>query len=178
MPTAVKSLDCPKCGCPLKLNGTTSNHECRACATQFLIEGVLCAHCHQHHDQLQPNCSCCGKQLSRMCRRCCIPNKATDEYCSKCGIAMDILDLGVADHRHRTRELRKKIVSDSPKVRQQVNNVVRSCEAAAVKAMEEHNAELVQALEKAQQDGQKLLRAASVVFAVLVGLCVLGLIIS
>jgi len=54
--------------------------------------------------------------------------------------------------------------------------VVRSCEIAALKASEESHAQQAFRGQQAQRDGRKLLRAASMIFAALIGLCVLGLI--
>lgn len=171
MTVAVTAFKCPGCGAPLRLDSTNSNQKCESCSTQFHIQGCLCPECHQHHDTLARACRRCGTDMTRLCRRCYIPNYIKDEFCRTCGVGLDILDIGVAEHRHATVELRKKHIRKSGDIRvtsERTIDDLRSATYQAEKKQKRKRAKIAMAArEQAQQQWKVLAAIAGILFVAL-----------
>lgn len=99
MPNLIlKEVSCPNCQNAIDVREHGQHVECDACASRFILQGHLCPNCSKYHKGEAPFCSNCGQNLTRTCRRCHTNNWAGDEYCTKCGEAMDIFDLLSMQH--------------------------------------------------------------------------------
>lgn len=100
----LQEIRCPNCQTPIQLQGHGQTIACEACNSQFLLQGHLCPKCQTYHRKETGFCGRCGTTLSRVCGRCHTANWAGDEYCHKCGQAMDILDVVTQRYKEATQE--------------------------------------------------------------------------
>lgn len=112
-------IRCPNCQSPINLQGHGATVACEACNSQFILLGHLCPNCQTYHRRETAFCGRCGTSLSRVCGRCHTSNWAGDEYCQKCGQAMDILDLVARRHKEAVQEQQERRRRDVARLKQQ-----------------------------------------------------------
>ena len=152
----LKEIACPNCANPIDVREHGQHITCEACGSQFLLQGHLCPQCETYHDDEAILCGQCGYALKRACRKCLTSNWAGDEYCIKCGTAMDILELlnqqykgATADRLQRQMALARQLKEEEDRASQR--------RAAEFKALEaERQAEFVARL-KVQREKERLL---------------------
>ena len=92
-------ISCPNCLAPINLDGHGSSVTCDACHSNYILEGHLCSHCSAYYKDEVAVCGRCGTPMTRHCLKCHTDNWAGDEYCKKCGSAMDLLDIAAHSHQ-------------------------------------------------------------------------------
>ena len=112
-------IACPNCLAPINLDGHGSSVTCDACQSKFVLEGHLCSHCSAYYKDGVAVCGRCGTPMTRHCRKCHTDNWAGDEYCKKCGSAMDLLDIATHSHQELTAHHQAERMSQIRHIRAQ-----------------------------------------------------------
>ncbi len=114
----LQEVACPNCQYPIDIREHGRHIRCEACNSHFILQGHLCPYCSSYHKEEALFCRECGAALVRTCGRCATSNWAGDEYCVKCGEALDILDL-LTRFQHNSRlELLEKRHEEIRRIRQ------------------------------------------------------------
>lgn len=104
-------INCPNCLSPLNVPEREAGAAgariiyCEACQSRLLLHGHLCPRCGTYHREDVDFCRHCGTNLTRVCHKCRHVNWAGDEYCARCGEAMDIFELLSLQDRQARQEL-------------------------------------------------------------------------
>ena len=146
-------INCPNCLSAVDIRQRESGApadrlvNCEACQSQFLLHGHLCPRCGTYHRDEVDFCRNCGASLTRVCHKCSHVNWAGDEYCARCGDAMDIFELlSLQDRQARQERLIQR--------REQIRRLRAVEEEASQKRLEE-----LEAIEAARQEELRRRRA-------------------
>jgi uncharacterized membrane protein YvbJ len=156
----LQEVACPNCQYPIDIREHGRHVTCEACNSRFILQGHLCPYCSSYHKEEASFCRECGAALMRSCGRCGTSNWAGDEYCVKCGEALDIMDL-LTRFQHNSRlELLEKRQEEIRRIREIEEEATRR-RAEELEAIEEERLlELRRRKEKQQTRERKLLLLA------------------
>lgn len=167
----LQEVACPNCQYPIDIREHGRHVTCEACNSHFVLQGHLCPYCSSYHKEEALFCRECGAALVRSCGRCATANWAGDEYCAKCGEALDIMDLLTRFQHNSRMELLEKRQEEIRRIRQIEDEATRR-RVEELNAIEEARlAELqLHAEQKRAQERKLMLFTAAIIitFVVLV----------
>lgn len=181
----LEQVACPNCQTPInlrKVHAEGAYVECPACGGQFVLQGHVCPNCGTYHAQEVTFCRQCGLTMTRRCPQCETLNWIGDEYCVKCGVPLDIIEM-IAQRLNQGTQSRLAEQMDTAQQLKQAEETASQVRLARMQEEERQwQLEVQQRLITQHEQEQKMLTgvliASGIIFFIIMVTVIIGIVLQ